>query len=132
MILLAAFAVALLAAAGTYLVLDRRAFRVVVGLALLTHAANLTVLAAGGWAPLAPIVRPAVDSGEMADPLPHALVLTAIVISLAMSLYLLAVFVATARRGGVELGAAPASDAGRAPEEVAAELGAGKAAGERG
>ena len=131
MILVAALAVALLAAAGTYLVLDRRAFRVVVGLALLTHAANLAVLAAGGWAPLAPIVRPAVDSGEMADPLPHALVLTAIVISLAVTLYLLAVFVAAARRGGVELGAAPASDAGRVPEEVAAELGGAAGGGER-
>ena len=124
MILLAALAVALLGAAGAYLVTDRRAFRVVLGLALLAHAANLAVLAAGGWAPLAPIVRPEVDTGEMADPLPHALVLTAIVISLALSLYLLAVFVAAARRGGADLAAAPASDEGRDATEIASELGA--------
>lgn len=74
-------------AAGLYMMLRRNIVRLVIGLVLLSHAANLLVFLGGGLtrnrppfvplgadAPLAPIV----------DPLPQALVLTAIVISFAV------------------------------------------------
>lgn len=86
----AAVAVALLVAAGTYLVLQRGLVRVTFGFVLLGHAANLVLLAAGGMgrreAPLAPFD----DPGAVADPLPQAFVLTAIVITFGITVYLLA------------------------------------------
>lgn len=74
---------------GVYLMLERSLTRVLIGLVLVSNAVNLLLLVAGGPAGRAPIVGE--DGGEpMADPLPQALVLTAIVISLAMIAFLLA------------------------------------------
>lgn len=81
-------AVAVLVAAGVYLLLERSLSRVVVGAILLGNGINLLVLTAGGPAGRPPIVG---DSGEpMADPLPQAMVLTAIVITLGLTAFLLA------------------------------------------
>jgi multicomponent Na+:H+ antiporter subunit C len=74
---------------GVYLVLERSVTRVLVGLLMLGNGVNVTFLIAGGAAGRAPIVGSA-DPSAMSDPLPQALVLTAIVISLAMSSFLLA------------------------------------------
>lgn len=83
------FAVAGLAATGTFLVTSRSLSRIVLGFALLGHAAVLALLASGGRSGSPPIVdgRPDPDS---ANPLPQALSLTAIVISFGLTLYVLA------------------------------------------
>jgi multicomponent Na+:H+ antiporter subunit C len=83
------FAVGGLVAAGTFLVTSRSLSRVVLGFALLGHGAVLALLAAGGRAGSPPIVdgEPAPD---MANPLPQALALTAIVISFGLTLFVLA------------------------------------------
>jgi multicomponent Na+:H+ antiporter subunit C len=82
-------AVAGLAAAGTFLVTSRSLSRIVLGFALLGHAAVLALLAAGGRAGSPPIVdgEPAADT---VNPLPQALALTAIVISFGLTLFVLA------------------------------------------
>jgi len=74
---------------GVYLVLERSLTRVLVGLVVLSNGVNLQFLVAGGRAGEAPIVGEA-DASEMSDPLPQALVLTAIVITLAMVAFVLA------------------------------------------
>ncbi|TWG96352.1 multicomponent Na+:H+ antiporter subunit C [Nocardioides sp. J9] len=74
---------------GVYLVLERSLTRVLVGLVVLSNGVNLQFLVAGGKAGEAPIVGEAAVS-EMSDPLPQALVLTAIVITLAMVAFVLA------------------------------------------
>lgn len=83
--------VGVLVACGTYLLLQRALTRVLIGLALLTHAGNLLLLLAGGRAGAPPLVR---QDGSLpagvADPLPQALALTAIVIAFAVSSLLLA------------------------------------------
>ena len=71
-------------ASGIYLMLRRSLVKLVLGLALLSQAINLLIFAAGGLTrgrpPLVPIGGTA-PSAIHADPLPQALILTAIVIS---------------------------------------------------
>jgi multicomponent Na+:H+ antiporter subunit C len=78
-----AIVVGILYACGVYLVLRRSVVKLLVGLALLSHAANLLVFTAGGVqrgrAPVIP--SDATAASGTADPIPQALVLTAIVIS---------------------------------------------------
>ncbi|MBM6547229.1 cation:proton antiporter subunit C [Janibacter sp. YIM B02568] len=82
--------IGVLVAGGTYLVQQRSMVQVVFGLALLSHAANFVLLSAGvaAWRgePLADRTA-AVDA---ADPLPQAFVLTAIVITMAVTIFMLA------------------------------------------
>lgn len=72
-------------AAGIYLMLRRNITKLVIGLALLAHAANLLIFTSigltRGRAPLVPEGEQTVAPGAVADPLAQALVLTAIVIS---------------------------------------------------
>lgn len=82
--LLVATAIGTMTAAGLYLVLRMRTFPVIVGTALLTYAVNVFLFASGRLAVnQPPILRDGVSS--YADPLPQALVLTAIVISFGMT-----------------------------------------------
>jgi multicomponent Na+:H+ antiporter subunit C len=83
------FAVAGLVASGTFLVTSRSLSRIVLGFALLGHAAVIALLASGGPAGSPPIAdgEPATD---MSNPLPQALSLTAIVISFGLTLFVLA------------------------------------------
>jgi multicomponent Na+:H+ antiporter subunit C len=74
---------------GVYLVLERSLTRVLVGLVMLGNGVNVLFLISGGPAGRAPIVDPA-DPSAMSDPLPQALVLTAIVISLGTTAFVLA------------------------------------------
>ncbi len=84
--LLLASAIGLLAAAGIYLCLRARTFPVVLGLTFLSYAVNLFIFASGGLRiGQPPIVGQAL---AMTDPLPQALVLTAIVIGFGMTAYL--------------------------------------------
>src|SRR5919206_3872848 len=76
-------------AAGVYLLLDRSLTRVLLGVLLLGNATNLLLLSSGGPAGLAPILGYA-EAEEMGDPLPQALILTAIVITFGVSAFVLA------------------------------------------
>ncbi len=76
-------------AVGLYLLLDRSLTRVLLGFLLLGNATNLLLLSAGGPGGLAPIVGLG-EPEDMSDPLPQALILTAIVITFAASAFLLA------------------------------------------
>ena len=68
-------------ACGIYLLLRGRSFPVVLGLSLLGYAVNVFIFAMGRlWLGMPPILRP---GAAVADPLPQALVLTAIVIGFA-------------------------------------------------
>ena len=74
-----------LTACGLYLILRSRTFPVVMGLTLLSYAVNLFIFAVGRLTTGAPAV---IDgAGDYADPLPQALVLTAIVIGFAMTAF---------------------------------------------
>ncbi len=77
-----------LVATGMYLATSRSLSRIVLGFALLGHAAVLALLAAGGPAGDPPLADQAGE--DLANPLPQALSLTAIVISFGLTLFLLA------------------------------------------
>jgi multicomponent Na+:H+ antiporter subunit C len=77
-------------AAGVYLLLDRSLTRVLLGFVLLGNATNLLVLSSGGPAGLAPVLGYS-DPEQINDPLPQALILTAIVITFGVSAFLLAI-----------------------------------------
>jgi multicomponent K+:H+ antiporter subunit C len=80
--LLVASGIGLVSAAGIYLLLRGRTFPVVLGLTLLSYAVNVFIFAMGGLAVGQPPILAAGGAGY-ADPLPQALVLTAIVIGFA-------------------------------------------------
>ena len=75
-------------AAGTYLILQRMLSRIIVGLGLIAHGANLLLLGSGGSPGEPPIVGRA-EPSAMSDPLEQALVLTAIVITFGITAFLL-------------------------------------------
>lgn len=81
--------IAALFTVGVYLLLERSLSRVLVGVILLGNGANLLFLVAGGAAGRPPLLGQA-PVAEMSDPLPQAMVLTAIVITLGMTAFLLA------------------------------------------
>ncbi|GIJ07938.1 Na(+)/H(+) antiporter subunit C [Micromonospora andamanensis] len=80
--------VGVLVAAGVTLLLERSLTRVLMGVILLGNGANLLLLT-GGRAGGPPIVGTTAPE-EMSDPLPQAMILTAIVITLGMTAFLLA------------------------------------------
>jgi len=96
--LLYASCVGVLVFCGVFLILRARTFPVVVGLTMLSYAVNLFLFSSGRLS----LNKAAVlgQSLEYADPLPQALVLTAIVIGFAMTAFL----VILAIRGRVDLG----------------------------
>lgn len=93
-----AIGIGVLAGSGAWLLLRPRTFQVVIGLSLLSYAVNLFIFIMG-WVRggAAAFVQPgaAVDPARFADPLPQALVLTAIVITFAMTALLLVVLLAS-------------------------------------
>ena len=82
-------------ACGIYLILERSLTRVLLGLMLLTNATNLLILTTGGYAGLAPFFNKATGANEYADPLPQALILTSIVISFAVTAFMLGIIYRT-------------------------------------
>ncbi|GIF73411.1 Na(+)/H(+) antiporter subunit C [Asanoa siamensis] len=80
--------VGVLVAAGVTLLLERSLTRVLMGIVLLANGVNVSILAGGRFGG-APIVGTTPD-GEMSDPLPQAMILTAIVITLGITAFLLA------------------------------------------
>ncbi|OLT21438.1 Na+/H+ antiporter subunit C [Ornithinimicrobium sp. CNJ-824] len=85
--------IAVLVTGGVYLLLQRSMVRIIFGLALLSHAANLTLMLAGVSAWRGEPLPDRVDTAAAADPLPHAFVLTAIVIAFAVTVLMLALAV---------------------------------------
>ena len=81
--LLVASAIGILTAAGMYLLLRLRTFPVIMGISLLTYAVNVFLFASGRLTTGAPPIL--TDATRYTDPLPQALVLTAIVISFGMT-----------------------------------------------
>jgi multicomponent K+:H+ antiporter subunit C len=107
-------AIGVLTTCGVWLLLRPRTFQVAIGLSLLSYAVNLFIFFMGRLrigAP--PIVEAgaAVDPASFADPLPQALVLTAIVISFATTGLLLVVLIAARGLTGTD------HVDGREPEE---------------
>jgi multicomponent Na+:H+ antiporter subunit C len=124
MIPVIAASVFLLLAAGVYLVLQKSLLRVAFGLGLMSHAVHLIMLTAGRKGALAPVLLPGGGAEGVTDPLPQAFVLTAIVIAMAMTVYLFAALAALAKRNKrIEVEPVPDSDEDRSPETVQAELG---------
>lgn len=83
-----AAAAAVLFGCGTYLLLQRELTRIVLGLALLAHGANLFILLGAGRRGRPTFVGGDVDA-SLLDPLPQAFVLTAIVITFGVTTFLL-------------------------------------------
>ncbi len=82
-------AIGVLFAAGVYLLLERSLTRVLLGFILISNGANLLFLVAGGRAGGAPVVGTTPDD-QMSDPLVQAMALTAIVITLGLTAFVLA------------------------------------------
>lgn len=80
----------ILIACGVYLLLERSLTRVLLGIVLMGNGVNLLLLTTGGAPGLAPIYEDGVASSEYSDPLPQALILTAIVITFAVTAFVLA------------------------------------------
>lgn len=80
--------IGVLTGCGVYLTLRGRTFPVVLGLTFLSYAVNLFLLVMGRLTIGAPPII-AADAAGYADPLPQALVLTAIVISFAMTAFVI-------------------------------------------
>jgi len=87
--LVLAVTIGALFAVGVYLMLSRNLIRVILGFLLAGHSINLLLLTTGvGGVP--PIVGQEQAGEQLADPIPQALILTSIVISLAASTFLFA------------------------------------------
>lgn len=98
--LLLASGIGVLGGCGLWLLMKPRSFDVVLGLTLLSYAVNLFLFSMGRLAvDAAPIIEPgrSADLATYADPLPQALVLTAIVIGFGMTALLLVVAIVSRR-----------------------------------
>jgi multicomponent K+:H+ antiporter subunit C len=94
---LIAVAIGVLVASGVYLVLRPRTFSVVLGLVMLSYAVNLFLVSMGRFGAVGPPLTVPDAPTPIADPLPQALVLTAIVIGFGMT----ALFIALAVRSAI-------------------------------
>jgi multicomponent K+:H+ antiporter subunit C len=95
--LVLALGIGVFTGSGVWLILRPRTFQVIIGLSLISYAVNLFIYAMGRLKVDAPpiVSSGAADPALYDDPLPQALVLTAIVISFAMTALLLVVLLAS-------------------------------------
>lgn len=103
MIWLMALSVGALVAAGVYLALSRDIVRMVIGISLIGAGANLVLLGSGRLGAAVPAIVPAGEQVLVvvaANPLPQALVLTAIVISFSLTCFSLCLVLAVSRSLG--------------------------------
>ena len=101
--LLYAAAISIIFAAGIYLLLSRHLVRIIFGVTLVSAAANLVILLAGGLGATSPPIIPPGSTSlpeGAANPLPQALILTAIVIGFSLIALLVALAVRTWRSFG--------------------------------
>ncbi len=111
--LLVATAIGALTAVGIYLIMQRRTFPVVVGLSFLSYAVNVFLFAMGRLTiNLPPIIVKSATA--YTDPLPQALVLTAIVITFGMT----ALIVVLSLRSFLETGSDDAMLGGRSDDDA--------------
>lgn len=92
---LLAIVIGCLYAAGIYMMLRRSLFKLILGLVLLSHGANLLIFTAAGLTRAQPPIVPpgaAAPTVPSADPLPQALILTAIVIGFGVLAFALVLF----------------------------------------
>lgn len=95
---LVATGIGLVTASGVYLLLRGRTFPVVLGLSLLGYAVNVFIFVMGRlWIGAAPVLM---GDGPVADPLPQALVLTAIVIGFATTGFVIELALRSAHDSG--------------------------------
>ncbi|HBO88044.1 MAG TPA: Na+/H+ antiporter subunit C [Verrucomicrobia bacterium] len=100
-----AMLIGLLYGSGLFLMMRRTLVQLVIGLGLLSHGANLLIFIAGGYGRGA---APILEGGKKtfaavpADPLPQALILTAIVISFAVTAFALTLFLRTVKSTGTD------------------------------
>jgi multicomponent Na+:H+ antiporter subunit C len=100
-----AIVIGTLYAGGLYLMMRRNLIQLIIGLGLLSHGANLLIFTAGG---LRKGGAPILAEGEKAfaaipsDPVPQALILTAIVISFAVTAFALVLFLRTYQTVGTD------------------------------
>ena len=93
--LVLAVSIGVLAGSGIWLLLRPRSFQVIIGLSLISYAVNLFIFSMGSLkSDAAPILEQGADVSTYADPVPQALVLTAIVIGFAMTALFLVVLLA--------------------------------------
>ncbi len=96
---LLAITIGVLFGTGTFLVLRRNALKVIIGLSLISHGANLLLVTSGGFVGnRPPIIGP--GGATYVDPLPQALVLTAIVISFGVTSFLVVLLYRLYQRTG--------------------------------
>lgn len=79
--------IAVLFTCGTYLILQRTLTRIIIGVGVLANGANFLILTTGSRQGAAPIVG---TDGVPTDPVPQALILTAIVIGFAITAFMVA------------------------------------------
>ncbi|MFI1889299.1 Na(+)/H(+) antiporter subunit C [Streptomyces jumonjinensis] len=91
-----------LCAVGGVLLLMRALSRILIGAVILGNGINLLMLSASGAAGAAPLLYPGVELSRVTDPLPQAIALTAIVITLATTAFLLAMAYRTLRVTGTD------------------------------
>lgn len=102
------FVIGALYAMGLYMMLRRSLVKLIIGLALIGHAANLLIFVAASGRGLVrgapPIVAAgeSVPSGPIADPVPQALILTAIVIGFGVLAFALVLFHRTYESAGTD------------------------------
>ena len=93
--LVIALSIGVLVGSGIWLLLRPRSFQVIIGLSLISYAVNLFIFSMGGLkSDAAAFVGEAASIADYADPVPQALVLTAIVIGFAMTALFLVVVLA--------------------------------------
>ena len=103
--ILLALVIGVLATCGTWLILRPRTFQVVMGLAMLSYAVNLFIFSMGSLViDRPPIVATGIpaDLAHYSDPMPQALVLTAIVIGFATTALFLVVLLAARGLSGTD------------------------------
>jgi multicomponent Na+:H+ antiporter subunit C len=84
-----ALVVGVILTTGTYLLMRRSTVRLILGLLMLTHAANLVIFTGAGLRRGSPPLLGVEDIEVYADPLPQALILTAIVIGFGLTAFTL-------------------------------------------
>jgi multicomponent K+:H+ antiporter subunit C len=100
-----AIAIGMLTGSGVWLLLRPRTFQLLIGLSILSYAVNLFIFSIGGLSiDREPIIVDAVAPNltNYADPIPQALVLTAIVIGFAMTALLLVIILAARGMTGTD------------------------------
>jgi multicomponent K+:H+ antiporter subunit C len=89
-------AIGVMTSCGVWLILRPRTYQVIIGLSMLSYAVNLFIFSVGGVKTnVPPILSDGGDTSLLADPLPQALVLTAIVIGFATTALFLVVLLAS-------------------------------------